>query len=51
METHEVLDLAYLPEEGQSCFRGTERECYDFIEQQGSLFMYRVVPILSTVNN
>lgn len=45
--THEVLDLVYTPEEGQACFSGTEQECYDFIQQQGSAtFMYKVVPIV-----
>jgi hypothetical protein len=47
METHEVLDLTYTPDEGQGCFRGTEKECYDFIKQQGSsTFMYKVVPVV-----
>jgi len=45
--THQVLDLFYPPDEGQECFQGTEQECYDFIQQQGSAtFMYKVVPIV-----
>ena len=35
METHEVLDLVYHPDEGQECFSGTEQECYDFVQEQG----------------
>ncbi len=51
METYEVLDLVYLPEEGQECFSGTEEECYDFIEEQGgATFMYKVVPIMCKQN-
>lgn len=43
--THEVLDLVYLPDEGQECFEGSEQECYKFIENQGGCtFMYKVVP-------
>jgi len=43
--THQVLDLVYGPDEGQECFEGTERECYDFIKQQGgATFTYKVVP-------
>jgi hypothetical protein len=45
--THEVLDLIYTPDEGQECFQGSEKECYDFIQQQGGAdFMYKVVPIV-----
>jgi len=44
--THQVLDLVYTPGEGQECFEGTEQECYDFINQQGATFMYKVVPIV-----
>ncbi len=45
--THQVLDLVYMPDEGQECFEGTEQECYDFINQQGgATFMYKVVPIV-----
>jgi len=47
MATHVVLDLVYTQEEGQECFEGTEKECYDFIEKQGGAsFMYKVVPII-----
>jgi hypothetical protein len=47
MDTHEVLDLIYTPEEGQECFSGTEQECYEFIQQQGdAFFTYKVVPII-----
>ncbi len=46
MKTHQVLDLVYLPEEGQGCFVGTEKDCHDFVEQQGgATFMYKVVPM------
>jgi len=45
LKTHEVLDLHYLPDEGQGCFDGTEKECYDFIETQSPHFMYKVVPM------
>lgn len=43
--THQVLDLHYLPEEGQECFYGTEEECYEFVSTQSPHFMYRVVPM------
>jgi len=39
-----VLDLVYLPEEGQECFEGTFDECEQFIKDQGgSSFMYKIV--------
>jgi len=42
-KTHTVLDLVFLPDEGQECFSGTEKECYDFIKDQGGCsFMYKV---------
>ena len=51
METHEVLDLFYSPDEGQECFRGTHKECIDFINEQGNTtFMYKIVPIVREVN-
>jgi len=51
METHEVLDLVYTLEEGQECFSGTEKQCYDFInEQGGATFMYKVVPLVRRQN-
>lgn len=51
METHEVLDLFYTPEEGQECFSGTHQECVDFInEQGGATFMYEIVPIVCRAN-
>lgn len=47
MKTHEVLDLVYTIEEGQSCFSGTLKECQDFVSQQGgATFMYKIVPII-----
>ena len=46
LKTHMVLDLCYLPEEGQGCFVGTEQECNDFVSTQSPHFMYRVVPML-----
>jgi len=48
MKTHVVLDLVYTPDEGQECFEGTEKECHEFVEQQGgATFMYKVVPIIN----
>lgn len=52
METHVVLDLTYTIDEGQECFSGTEKECYDFIESQpGGKFMYKVVPKIKNNGN
>lgn len=45
MKTHLVLDLAYLPEEGQDVFSGTKQECDDFVASQSDHFMYKVVPM------
>jgi hypothetical protein len=45
MKTHQVLDLHYLPEEGQGCFDGTKKECEDFAATQRPHFMYKVVPL------
>lgn len=42
LKTHEVLDLHYLPDEGQGCFVGTEQECNDFVVTQSPHFMYKV---------
>jgi hypothetical protein len=42
LKTHEVLDLHYLPDEGQGCFVGTEKECYEFASKQNPYFMYKV---------
>lgn len=50
METHEVLDLVYTPEEGQKCFSGTEKQCYDFINEQKDTFMYKVVLLVHRQN-
>lgn len=44
--THVVLDLVYLPEEGQECFSGSLQECQDFVSKQSDYFMYKVVPII-----
>lgn len=45
--THEVLDLVYHEDEGNSVFEGSEQECQDFItEQGGATFMYEVKPII-----
>ena len=44
MKTHKVIDLIYLPEEGQDTFVGTLKECVDFVEQQGSMLL-EVVPL------
>lgn len=44
-ETHEVIDLVYFEDEGNVAFQGTQQECYDFINSQGSdAFTYKVVP-------
>lgn len=46
LKTHEVLDLHYTVDECQGCFVGTEKECNDFVAQQGfTYFMYKVVPM------
>lgn len=45
MKTHQVLDLHYMPEEGQGCFDGTLQECIDFTSTQSPHFMYKVVPL------
>ena len=45
MKTHVVLDLHYLPQEGQECFVGTRKECEDFVEKQSPYYMYKVVPM------
>lgn len=45
MKTHIVLDLHYLPEEGQDCFDGTLKECEEFASTQTPHFMYKVVPM------
>lgn len=48
-QTHEVLDLTYLPEEGQGCYSGSEQDCIDFVYQQtrtGGFNSYQVVPIV-----
>ena len=45
MKTHLVLDLHYLPEEGQECFAGTRQECEDFAATQSPAFMNKVVPM------
>lgn len=45
VDTHQVLDLVYTPDEGQECFEGSEQDCHDFIQKQGgATFMYKVVP-------
>lgn len=43
--THQVLDLTYMPDEGQSCYCGTAQECWDFVYQQGTTFLYEVAPL------
>lgn len=47
-KTHIVLDLTYLPDEGQDCFEGTQKECHKFVEEQSQYSggcMYQVVPM------
>lgn len=47
IDTHQVIDLVYHEDEGNNVFAGTEQECYDFINGQGSdAFTYKVVPII-----
>lgn len=50
MNTHEVLDLTYLPDEGQECFAGTLEQCNEFVAQQtqGCVDTYQIVPIIMT---
>lgn len=46
--THEVLDLVYTEDEGQSCYEGSHDECQKFInEQGGATFMFKIVPIVN----
>ncbi len=45
MKTHQVLDLHYTTDEGQGCFDGTQKECYEFAATQTPHFMYQVVPM------
>ena len=46
--THEVVDLVYHEDEGNISFEGSERACYDWIEEQGgATFMYEVRPIIN----
>lgn len=42
LKTHVVLDLHYLPEEGQECFVGTREECEEEASRQSPHFMYVV---------
>lgn len=42
--THVVLDLIYLPEEGQECFSGSEIACNNWISEQSSTIGYDVKP-------
>lgn len=44
MKTHFVIDLTYHEEEGNQVFVGTEEECYNWVEQQGS-FGFEVKPL------
>lgn len=43
--THEVLDTIYHEDEGQGCFAGSLKECWDFVNTQNS-FGLTVVPII-----
>ncbi len=45
MKTHQVLDLVYHEDEGQSCFVGSHQECLDFVSEQGG-FGYKIVELL-----
>ncbi len=43
--THEVIDLVLFEEEGGgSVYEGTEKECHDWVTDQG--FGYEVKPII-----
>ena len=42
--THEVIDLVYHEDEGNVAFQGTEKECHDWVAEQG--FGYEVKPII-----
>ena len=44
MKTHIVLDMTYTEEEGQQCFVGTEDQCWEFVNNQGS-FGFEVKPL------
>ena len=45
--THEVLDLVYHEDEGNSVYSGSEQECHDWIAKQGgATFTYEVKPII-----
>jgi hypothetical protein len=44
MKTHIVIDLTYHEDENNQVFAGTETECYDWVERQGS-FGYEAKPM------
>ena len=44
MKTHVVIDMVYHPDEGNHAFVGTESECHEFVEGQGS-FGFEVKPM------
>jgi hypothetical protein len=45
MKTHKVIDMVYHEDEGNGVFCGTEKECYEFMSDQGG-YGYKVVPLL-----
>ena len=44
MKTHIVIDMTYHKDEGNQVFAGTEDECYNWVESQGS-FGFDVKPM------
>jgi hypothetical protein len=44
MKTHIVIDMTYHEDEGNQVFVGTEDECYNWVESQGS-FGFEVKPM------
>jgi hypothetical protein len=42
--THEVVDLVYHEDEGNTAFQGTQQECEDWKSEQG--FGYQIKPII-----
>ena len=44
IDTHEVVDLVYHEDEGNSVFQGTQQECENWKSEQG--FGHQVVPII-----
>lgn len=45
MKTHQVIDLHYLPCEGNVDFIGSLEECIEYSSKQSPYFMYKVEPL------